>query len=301
MKALLTGAFQYTDEQIKLIEKLGLNVVFQQDEKNINIPIEDIDIVIGNAIFLHNHIEEFKNLKYIQLTSAGIDRVPIEYINEKKIELRNARGVYSIPMAEWTICKILEIYKNTKYFIKNQENKIWEKNREILELNQKVAAIVGYGNIGEEIAKRLKAFGVYVIAVDKDLKKSEYINQSITVDNVEEVLTKSDIVIATLPLTKETNKFFNKEKFQKMKNNSIFINIARGGIVEEGDLITAIKNEKFLAVILDVFEQEPLNQQNELWDLKNVIITPHNSFVSENNSDRMFKVIYENLKEFLKK
>jgi len=301
MKALLTGAFQYTEQQIELIKKLGLDIIFQQDEKNINVNIEDIDIVIGNGIFLYNRIEEFEKLKYIQLTSAGIDRVPIDYINENKIILKNARGVYSIPMAEWTICKILEIYKNTKYFIRNQENKIWEKNRNIFELNQKVVTIVGYGNIGEEIAKRLKAFGVHIIAVDKELRELEYISESFTVDNVEQALEKSDIVIATLPLTEETNKFFNKEKFEKMKENSIFINIARGGIVDEEDLIETIKSEKFLAVILDVFQQEPLNQQNELWDLKNVIITPHNSFVSENNNDRMFKVIYENLKEFLKK
>ena len=232
MKALLTGAFNYSDEQIKKINQMNIDVIFEQDERNITTDVSDIDIVIGNSVFLYNDIKKFKKLKYIQLTSAGLDRVPLDYIEQKNIILKNARGVYSIPMAEWTILKILEIYKNSKYFIENQKERKWNKYREIYELNNKKVSIIGFGSVGQEIAKRLKAFDTYIIAVDKeDINELEYVNERVMIPDIDKALEKSDIVILTLPLTKETERFFNKNKFLKMKDNSIFINISRGKVV----------------------------------------------------------------------
>lgn len=130
MKTLITGALKISEEQILELEKLGLEIMYINDEtKKIEIDVKDIEFVICNSLFLNNDIKEFTKLKYIQVTSAGLDRLPLEYIKQKGIKLFNARGVYSIPMAEWTILKILEIYKNSKIFYKNQENKIWEKDR----------------------------------------------------------------------------------------------------------------------------------------------------------------------------
>ena len=118
-KLLLTGAFKYSREQLSNLEYLGYEIVFVQDErKTLNIDVSDINAVVCNSLFLYNDIKEFKKLRIIQLTSAGLDRVPLDYINEKGVQLFNARGVYSIPMAEWAILKTLEIYKKSRVFYK---------------------------------------------------------------------------------------------------------------------------------------------------------------------------------------
>jgi phosphoglycerate dehydrogenase-like enzyme len=294
-KLLLTEAFKYSQEQLNRLESLGYKIIFVQDErKTLNIDVSDIDAVVCNSLFLYNDIKEFKNLRIIQLTSAGLDRVPLDYINEKGIQLFNARGVYSIPMAEWAILKILEIYKKSRIFYKNQEQHKWEKQRDLLELTDKTAAIIGYGNVGTEIAKRLKAFGTNVISVDRRIKEDEYANESILIDNLDVALVKSDIIILTLPLTDETKHLINEEKIKVMKDNAVLINVSRGGIIDEIALIEYLNKDKFLGLALDVFEEEPLNA-SPLWDCENVIITPHNSFVSDKVNERLFELMIKNL------
>ena len=294
-KLLLTGAFKFSREQLSNLEPLGYEIVFVQDErKALNIDVSDIDAVVCNSLFIYNDIKEFKNLRIIQLTSAGLDRVPLDYINEKGIQLFNARGVYSIPMAEWVTLKILEIYKKSRVFYKNQVQHKWEKQRNLLELTDKTAAIIGYGNVGKEIAKRLKAFGVTVISVDKQVKEDEYIDEAILIDDIDAALEKSDIIVLTMPLTDETKHLINEEKIKVIKDDAVLINVSRGEIIDETALIESLNKDKFLGVALDVFEEEPLSE-SPLWDFEQVIITPHNSFVSDKVKERLFELMIENL------
>lgn len=295
-KLLLTGAFKYSQEQIYKLGSLGYEIICVQDEtKPLDIDVSGIDVVVCNSLFLHNDIKEFKNLKIIQLTSAGLDRVPLDYINENGIQLFNARGVYSIPMAEWTTLKILEIYKKSRVFYRNQEQNKWEKQRDLLELTDKTAAIIGYGSVGTEIAKRLKVFGVNVISVDIIERKDEWVDEALLIDNLDEALCKSDIVVLTLPLTEETRHLINKDKISMMQEDALLINVSRGGIIDEAALVDALKANKFLGAALDVFENEPL-EESLLWDFDNVIITPHNSFVSDKVNERLYELIIENLR-----
>ena len=112
-------------------------------------------------------------------------------------------------------------------------------------------------------------------------------------------MSKADVIVLTLPLTEETKNFFNDERFSCVKDGSILVNIARGAVVNEECLIDNLKNGKLGGAVLDVFCTEPLNEKNELWDMKNVIVTPHNSFVSSKNQERLFNVVYNNLKEYM--
>ncbi len=296
MKTLITGALKYNKSELKKLEQIGLEIKYIKDETiRANMEFSDIEFIICNSFFLYNDIKLFKNLKYIQVTSAGMDRLPLKYIENKKIKVFNARGVYSIPMAEWTILKILEIYKHSKKFYRNQEKHLWEKDRDILELNNKKATILGYGSVGQEIAKRLKAFGVYINAVDRKEMFDENIDRYYNISQINNILPESDIVILTLPLTEETQYIINSDRLKIMKDKSILVNISRGKIIKENDLLEILETEKFLGVILDVFENEPLDKTNKLWDYNNVIITPHNSFVSNNNEERLYNLIYKNI------
>ncbi len=299
MKLLLTGAFNYSDEQLSQIESLGYEIIFVQDERiPLQVDVSGIEAVVCNGLFLYNDISEFKNLKFIQVTSAGLDRVPLDYINKHGIKLFNARGVYSIPMAEWVVLKILEIYKKSRHFYEAQREQRWDKQRNLLELTGKTASIIGFGDVGTEIAKRLKAFGVHIIGVDIKEIQSELIDEYYEVQNIDSALSKSDIVILTLPLTEDTRHLINKDRIKVMKGSAVLINVARGGVIDERALVKALRQDKLLGAALDVFEEEPLSSSSELWNMERVIVTPHNSFVSDMYNERLFSVIINSLERF---
>ncbi|WJE46145.1 NAD(P)-dependent oxidoreductase [Peribacillus frigoritolerans] len=300
MKLLLTGAFKYSEEQLNILKLLGYEIIFVQDERvPLQIDVSDIDAVVCNGLFLYNDINQFKNLKFIQLTSAGLDRVPLNYINEHGINLYSAKGVYSIPMAEWAVLKILEIYKKSRQFYLAQHDHKWEKQRDLLELTDKTAAIIGFGSVGTEIAKRLKVFGVNVIGVGRSKINSELMDDYYLVENIDEVLRKSDVIILTLPITKETHHLIDAKRIASMKDNGVLINVSRGGVIDEVALIEALQGGKFFGVALDVFEEEPLSVDRQWWELDRVIVTPHNSFVSDKVNERLFELIMKNLKDYL--
>ena len=297
MKLLLTGAFRYTDEQIEYLKSLGHEITYIQDERvPIEFDVSNIEGVVCNGLFLYTPIEKFTNLRFIQLTSAGFDRVPMDYIIEHNIEIHNAKGVYSIPMAEFAICGVLELYKQSKFFFDNQKAHRWEKHRGLLELAGKRVCIVGAGNIGTEVTKRFKAFDTTVNGIDLYPRDSEYFDKVLPLTELDNTLKTADVVILTLPLTDDNKGFFDKSKFDLMKQSAIFVNIARGKLVNEQDLINALNTNQIAGAVLDVFDEEPLNENSSLWDISNAILTPHNSFISENNSMKLFDIITCNLR-----
>ncbi|MGN0567912.1 MAG: NAD(P)-dependent oxidoreductase [Acutalibacteraceae bacterium] len=302
MKLLVTGAVNWSKNHLNIFEQAGHEVVFACDEK-VSLEMQNIDPsqfegVICNGLFLYNDIKRFTRLRFIQLTSAGYDRVPLEYINDRKIKIFNARDVYSVPMAEFAVCGVLSLYKQMRFFMDNQKIHRWEKKRNLLELSGKTVCIIGCGSVGRACAVRFEAFGCYVVGVSRT--KKSYIG----FDKVEDlaalpyILPESDIVVLAVPLTDETYHMFSFEQFEKMKCNSLLVNISRGAVVNTEALLNAIESGKLLGAVLDVFEEEPLEQSSRLWDFDNVIITPHNFFVGERNEDRMFDVVIKNLYGF---
>lgn len=294
---LITGAVNFNDEQFNKIKELGYNVTFVQDERiKLDIPVNHFDTVICNSLFLNNPVSDFERLERIQLTSAGYDRVPMDYITANGIEIFNAGGVYSVPMAEFALCGVLSLYKNTHFFDENKSEKKWIKNRSIKELFGKTVCIVGAGNIGTEVAKRFKAFGTEVIGVDISKKENDCFSKIVGLDDIDNALNIADIVVLTLPLTDKTNSFFDRSKLDAMKNDAVLVNISRGKIIKESDLIDTLNSGKLFGAVLDVFEEEPLAESSPLWNFDNVVLTPHNSFVGENNQKRLFDLIINNLR-----
>lgn len=294
---LITGAVNFNDEQFNKIKELGYNVTFVQDERiKLDIPVNHFDTVICNSLFLNNPVSDFEGLERIQLTSAGYDRVPMNYITANGIEIFNAGGVYSVPMAEFALCGVLSLYKNTYFFDENKSEKKWIKNRSIKELFGKTVCIVGAGNIGTEVAKRFKAFGTEVIGVDISKRENDYFTKIVGLDDIDNALNIADIVVLTLPLTDKTNSFFDRSKLDAMKNDAVLVNISRGKIIKESDLIDTLNSGKLFGAVLDVFEEEPLAESSPLWNFDNVVLTPHNSFVGENNQKRLFDLILNNLR-----
>ena len=204
---------------------------------------------------------------------------------------------YSIPMAEFALCGVLALYKKMDFFLRNQKEHRWDKHRGVLELYSKNVLVVGAGNVGQECAKRFTAMGCTVYGADIYPVQSEAFIEVLPMTELDNLLAEADVVILTLPLTDETRYLFNKSKFDKMKNGSVLVNISRGAVVNTDDLVNALK-EKLGGAVLDVFETDPLPEDSPLWNMENVIITPHNSFVGEGNNERLFKVIIKNLENF---
>ena len=295
MKTLVTGVFALDEYRRAALEALGLELTFHKDER---IPVENpeqFEAVICNGLFTFQDIAAFTNLKYIQLTSAGMDRVPMDYIRSNGITIRNAAGVYSVPMAEWTVLRLLELYKNAPVLLEHQRAVRWEKDRSWLELAGQTACIVGFGAYGMETAKRLKAFGMNILAVNRSRKESPFVDQWYPLEGLEEALEKADVVILAIALTEETRDLMDRERLGRLKPNAVLINAARGGLVDEDVLAEALDAGRIAGAALDVFRTEPLPETSPLWRHPKVLVSPHNSFVGDNNGIRLANVILENL------
>jgi len=286
MELLVTGAFSGAKQHIRELEEKGHRVHFLQFEKD-ELPCtpDQIEGVICNGLFLFHAIEKFTRLRFIQLTSSGYDRVPMEYVKANGIQIYNARGVYSTPMAEAAVAGVLDLYRKMYVFRENQKRHIWEKQRDLLEISGKTVGIFGFGSVGTECAKRFEAFGARVVGV----------NSSWAPDKADFLLRESDIVICALPLTESTRHYFDAERISLMKPTAVFVNLSRGGTVDTAALTHALAEGRIYGAVLDVFEEEPLGTESPLWDMENVIITPHNSFVGDRNEERLWGVIRENL------
>lgn len=295
MNLLLTGAWREAEGYIPLLESRGHHVMFLKNESD-DPPcdVKWIEGAVCNGLFLHHPIRAFENLRYIQLTSAGFDRVNMEYIKNHKITIHNARGVYSIPMAEHAVAAVLNIYRNFPGFVKNQERHMWQKDRSLRELYGSTVCVIGCGSVGVECAKRFSALGCRVTGLDIVETAKPYFGKIYPIDDMKKVISEADVVILTLPLTEATEGMVDTAFLKALKDGCTLVNIARGRIADNSAVIAELKTQRIYAA-LDVFEDEPLPYDSPLWKMKNVLITPHNSFVSDAVGDRLSRLIMDNL------
>lgn len=289
MNVLVTGAFQLNSEELAALEATGHKVFVHPDERAPVEQPERYEAVVCNGLFLHNPIERFTNLRLIQLTSAGLDRVPLDYIRAHDIELHNAAGVYSVPMAEFAVCGILQLYKQIRFFAENQAQHKWEKHRGLLELSGKRVCILGCGDVGREIAKRLKAFDCRITGVNRTVRVLPDFDEVLPLDKLPDAAAVCDILICCIALTPDTRGIMSKEVFDRLPAGAVFVNVARGALADEAALTAWLQSGGH--AVLDVFEEEPLSKTSPLWDMENVILTPHNSFVVDGNRTRLWETI----------
>ena len=287
MNVLVTGAFQLNSGEREQLEAAGHKVFVHGDERApVDCP-ERYEAVVCNGLFLYNSIERFTSLRVIQLTSAGLDRVPLDDIRARGIELHNAARVYSVPMAEFAVCGILQLYKQSRFFAANQAQHKWEKHRGLLEISGKRVCILGCGDVGREIAKRLKAFGCHITGVNRTVRVLPDFDEVLPLDKLADAAAACDI------LTPETRGIVSEEIFGRLHDGAIFVNVARGALTDEAALTAWLQGGG--CAVLDVFAEEPLPESSPLWDMENVVLTPHNSFVGEGNQARLWETIKENL------
>ena len=299
MRAIVTGALQATPEDLVALEALGLTVAVHPDERTAVENPEQYEIAVCNNLFGFHDLDAFPNLKYIQLTAAGLDRLPLDRIRQRGIELKNAAGVYSIPMAEFALWGVLELYKQGRFFAQNQRLHRWEKHRSLRELSGKTVLIAGCGSVGSECAQRFAAFGCRCLGVARTGRQQADFESVYPICDLPRLLPEVDIVVLALALNEDTRHLFGGSMLARMKAGSILVNLSRGAIVDESALEKALDGS-LSGAVLDVFETEPLPEVSPLWEKENLIITPHNSFVGEHNHGRMMELVLRNLRQWRK-
>lgn len=296
MKALFTH--HYGEENMKKISDLGVEITYLPEGKlEKNTPVSDYDFLVCYDAF-PNLIIKGERLKWIQLTSKGIAHVP-EHLREKYI-ITNNKNASAIPIAETILGYIFYFYKNFPLFHSNQTKHIWKPKSDLLELTGKTVLFLGTGEIARETVNKLTPYDCKILGINTEGRQTEGFLEVFALSQLHETLERADIIISTLPDTEKTRRILNKESLSHTKKGSVLINISRGTILEESSLISFLERGHFRGVALDVFETEPLPEDSPLWDFENLLITPHSSFLSDHFRERLFSMIYENIKHFIR-
>ena len=290
-----------TDDQIATIHAVDkdVNVRICKSAEAIHY-IEETDILLAWGLFdLTPLLEKAPRLKWVQALSSGVDNMLTQEFINTNILLTNARGIHGIPIAEHVLGMMLNFTRGITIAYDQQKSKRWKHIRQVDEIYEKSIAIIGLGSIGREIAKRAKNMGMTVLATKQTPTTELFVDHLYTSEELPLILAEADFVVVTLPLTPETTNLFTLKTFQQMKKTAYFINVARGAIVNETDLITALNSDTIKGAALDVFVEEPLPENSPLWDMPNIFITPHIAAQSPYYIDRALKIFTENLNRFL--
>ncbi|OEG63533.1 D-2-hydroxyacid dehydrogenase [Halanaerobium congolense] len=248
-------------------------------------------------------VKKAEKLKWLHLPSAGVDRYANKDIYQNQdIKLTNSSGVYGKPIAEHVFAMIMAHNRNLIDYAYNKKEKKWQRKNEIKDFFNSTVGILGFGDIGSTIAKRAKAWGAEVLALKRTMiKLPDYVDQIYLNQDLDKLLRKSDYVILTLPGTPETEGIIGRKELKAMKKSAFIINIGRGSLINQKDLIEALEENWIAGAGLDVTEPEPLPEASKLWEMDNVILTPHTSGFSPTNDQRRFEIFKDNLKRYLNK
>lgn len=263
---------------------------------------DKIEILFNTSPLDKEKIKEFRNLRWIFSYSAGVEHYPQKELQEMGVILTNTSGVHSKSISEQVLGAMIMFSRNLLAAMKNREKKIFDRNFPLRELTGENLLIVGTGAIGREIARRAKAFDMKVTGIRNhaggDLP--ENFDAVYSADSLEEHLSGFQYIVCVVPSTEKTRGLFDRRKFSLMDPDTVFMNVGRGDLIVEEDMIEALEKKKIRGAYLDVFPTEPLPQDSKFWDLDNLLITPHNAGPTPHYFERAIKIFSENLSHFRK-
>ena len=256
------------------------------------------EIITGFSLTPKEYYDMAPNLKWVFICAAGVDGVPFDKLSARGIPVSNAGGIHISFMSEHAIGVMIMFSRGLYRNMRHQLKKEWIRVEDADELTDKTLVIVGAGKIGSAIARKAKALDMKVVGVDKFPRPVEHFDEVRGMDTLMSTLGEADYVLLVTPLTPETYHFMGKEQFEAMKDSAVFINMSRGHTMDQDALIEALQNGTIRGAALDVFHKEPLDPDSKLWDLENVILTPHNSGGSVQYFPRTTKVFVEAYKAY---
>ena len=259
--------------------------------------VKEADIIIGNID--PDLLEYAEHLEWLQLNSAGADAYVKRGVLPENVMLTNATGAYGPGVAEHMLAVLFSLQKKLHLYRDNQCE--WYDEGEVMSLRGGCALIVGLGDIGLYFARLLRNFGYRIIGIKRRPGQvPQGVDELYTMDHLDELLPEADVVFSILPETKVTKNLFNARRFREMKNSAIFLNAGRGSAVNTEDLCQALIAGEIYGAGLDVTDPEPLPSQHKLWNMQNVVITPHISgdFHHPATLYRIVDIVAGNLKRY---
>ena len=288
-------------DEIKLrLEEFKNSCVFLfKDRKS---DIGSAEVVIGEP--RTERIRGAKNLKFIQMTWAGAD-IYTRGGFPQGIKIANASGAFGTIIAEYAIGSLVALYRSFGRYWSNKQAHIWQKYDHAETISGKTALVLGMGDIGANVARRLKVFGAAVLGVKRTAVSAvpADFDEAHTLDALDALLPRADIVIGCLPNTRETAGLLTAERLHAMKAGAVLVNVGRGSLAGTDDLVSTLQDGHLGGAALDVFETEPLPADCPLWDMENVLLTPHIAGPSFGGSadvqNTIWHICMDNLERYL--
>ncbi|MEM9828244.1 MAG: D-2-hydroxyacid dehydrogenase [Planctomycetota bacterium] len=293
--------YPVTDAHVEQIRRSAPQCeVIDAGQQRIDELLPSADIFIGHAKVPvdWDRVLRAKRLKMIQSSAAGLDHCLVPGVIDSDIPVASASGLFAPQVAEQTFALLFGLLRKVKTFIDAETRREFIR-RPTDDLRGKTVGIVGLGGNGRTIARALGPWDVKIIATDYyPVRCPDEVSALLPAGELETLLRQSDIVIATLPLNAHTKSLFDADRFAQMQTGVCFINVARGGVVVEGDLVAALDSGQVGSAGLDVTEIEPLHTDSPLWLRDNVLISPHVGAQSARRVDDTTDLACENLKRF---
>jgi phosphoglycerate dehydrogenase-like enzyme len=275
-------------------------VIKDPDSKNDEILARCIDTEIFFGTDIKDWIKILPDLKWVQVAIAGVDWLLDDPdIAGSDAAITNASGVHAIPVSEHVLAIMLSFCRNMNVHFKDQMNRKWRRLPEYLELSGSTIGIIGIGKIGEKIAETAKALGMKVLGLRRNPERtSPCVDRMFGPVQLLEMLPACDWIVISAAATKETGGMIGAPEFNAMKKSAHIINIARGALIKEDELIKALREGRIAGAGLDVFEKEPIEESSPFWELPNVIITPHVAAGTPYYIDRLVDIFCENIRRY---
>jgi phosphoglycerate dehydrogenase-like enzyme len=244
-------------------------------------------------------------LRWVHATSAGAGeavrtaRLPAEAL--ERITITTSSGVHAIPLAEFAILGLLAVAKELPRFAEDQRARAWpEVRRPLRELDGQTLFLVGLGEIGRETARLAKAFGMRTVGFRRTQgPPPDHVDEVHGPERLPELASRADAMVVSLPLTDQTAGLVDRATIERLPASCIFVNVGRGGVVDEPALVEALREGRIAGAVLDVFATEPLPEDSPLWALPNVLVTPHAAALSARENERIVELFCDNLRRYL--
>jgi len=290
-----------TDSQVSRIQAVSdaVDVVRADSQGEALELMPEVDVVFGR--FDHDMFLRGARLKWVQVTSAGVDDMMYSDFVESDVVMTSAKGIVGVHLADHAMALLLALTRGIAWAVRHPSWDQREATRDMSwELLGSTMGIVGLGGTGREVATRALGFGMRVIAVDPmDVDLPEGVEYCRKMDGLGDLLEASDVVAVCAPLTPETEGMFDRAAFDRMQSHAILVNVTRGPIMDEGALIDALESGSIGGAGLDVVPEEPMPDDHPLWKFDNVVITPHSAGGSPHRMDRSVELFCDNLTRLL--
>ena len=272
--------------------------------KDVEEHIRDAEIFFGWSL-RGEQVRAAKKLRWIHSTAAAVHQLMSPELRASDVLVTNARSVHGPVVAEHAVALMFALAKCLPTAVRYQQQHVWAQEQIAyqhpppVELSGSTLGLIGYGAIGGEIARTALALGMRVLVVREHPERANGVEETFGLDRLDEVVAQSDFLVLAAPLTEKTRHLVNTERLARMKPEAYLVNVSRGALIDEAALVDTLRNRRIGGAGLDVFDREPLSADSPLWDLDNLLITPHTAAQTDKMWERHYELIHENIRRYL--